>query len=153
MGQKTKIPKNFISETAATETLVRFFKDTPEDFIALEDIFKAAGRNDFPEETNKNWLNNKTNQLKHHKFVKSIQEFDKASRRHKVVGYSLTLAGKKAIGRVDSSTNEASTDGQSVDGTSASLDDVAKAVEKFQMNNPNFEVVFDVKFKGVQPAE
>lgn len=152
MGTTSK-PKNSISETTAAETLARFFRFTPDDdYVSIEDIYKAAERDSLSDETNKNWLNAKTNQLKHHNLIRSVKEFDRASRRHKVVGYRLTLAGKKAIGRVGVD-DEDPDGGYDVNSVTASLDDVARAVEAFQKNNPNFEVIFDVKFKGVQPGK
>jgi hypothetical protein len=99
-------PKNFISETAAGETLGRFFASTTSDEISLEGIYEAAGRAHIDEHTNRNWLNTKMNQLKHHNLITTVQTFDKDSKRHKLTGIRLTLAGKRAIGRVGADYTE-----------------------------------------------
>lgn len=151
-----KTPKNYISETAATETVSRWFADKPGvRQLTLGEIYKAADRESIDEATNRNWFNNKLNQLRHHNLVKPSKEFDKASKRHKTVGVQLTMAGKKALGLIEDDDNQTDSPGDS--GTlmvrKVSLNDVAQAVKDFQDKNPEFEVVFDVKFKGVMPAK
>jgi len=92
--------------------------------------------------------------LKHHGLVKPAKEFDKASKRHKTVGVVLTLAGKEALGYVDVTSSEMPEHPnvyRTVPTNKASLNDVAAAVKTFQESHPEFDVVFDVKFKGVQP--
>lgn len=148
-------PKNYISETAATETLQRWLEHKPgADMLTLEEIYVAANRDSFDETTNRNWFNNKLSQLKYHNLVKSTKEFDKASKRHKTSGIQLTITGKKALGLIDGdelSMNEGDTPVRPAF-KHGSLNDVAEAVKEFQTQNPEFEVMFDVKFKGVKTS-
>lgn len=150
-------PKNYISEGAAVETVKRWFAPYPDtDELSLEQVYSVASRAEFDETTNRNWLNNKMNQLKYHNLIKANQTFDAQSRRHKLTHIQLTMKGKVALGRIEG--NEV-IDKEGGDMSTiplrrnASLSDVAQAVRDFQEAHQEFEVVFDVKFKGVQPTK
>lgn len=144
-------PKNYISKEAATQTIARLFdgEDKP-NMLTLEELYRAAGRESYDEATNRNWFNNKYSQLKYHGLVRTVSEFDKDSRRHKTTGLQLTMAGQDALGRTGGELT-ASTVGEEPKGVAGigTVNDLATAVRDFQAAHPEFDIVLDIKFRGL----
>jgi hypothetical protein len=142
------------SKSAAARTVKRFFANSPQaDKISLAEIYAAAGRQDLDAEKNRSWLSNLATHLYYHDLVKPLYSYDSGYKKLK--GMQLTLSGKRAIGRIEEDAGPgaapanppAAIHSPSPD---ASLSDVAKLVKDFRDNNPEFEVVFDVKLKEIQ---
>jgi hypothetical protein len=143
------------SKSASARTVKRFFANSPQaDKISLDEIYAAAGRQDLDAEKNRSWLSNLATHLYYHDLVKPLYSYDSGYKKLK--GMQLTLSGKRAIGRIEEDAgpgiapaNPAAVHSPS-SGAEASLSDVAKLVKDFRDNNPEFEVVFDVKLKEIQ---
>lgn len=135
------------SRKASEETVRRFFANSPDsDSLSLDEIFIATGRQNKSEDRNRAWLANLSTHLYYHNLLKPVYSYDEG--RKKLKGMQLTLDGKRALGRVDAD-NVPAADVANPGGKVTSLNDVAQAVKEFQDNNPEFDVVFDVKFRGV----
>ncbi len=141
----------YLGKTAATETVKRLFSNSPNsDVISIDEVFVAAGRGELSQERNMAWLSNKLTHLKYNGLVKALYTYDG---RKKLDRLQLTLEGKKALGRVDagSPTGQNEERPHALDnivvGGSASLEDVANAVQSFQDQNPKYEVIFEVKLR------
>lgn len=143
--------KNYISETAATATLQKLFSSSlASDKVSLDELLSAFGRENIDEATNKNWISNKLSQLKYHSLVKPVYEFDINTRRNKLAGVQLTMAGKKALGRIE--VDEPVKDQQegnddSVRSKHTSINDALAIVRELRRQNPDFEIVFTIKPK------
>jgi len=130
------------SKDAATETLKRFFAQAPDkDEVSISEIFVATGRDADAPENNMSWLSNNLTTLRYHGLINSVYTYDGRKKLDKI---RLTLAGKKALGRIE---DEPSDDGE-LSGNRVSLEDALRVVNKFKKENPAFEVVFTVQLKS-----
>lgn len=143
--------KKIKSKDSAIENVKRFFSNTPnDDVVSIVDAFVAWGRpNPENTEANKAWLSNILFHLKYHNLITPIYTFN--SGRKKLDKLQLTLAGKRALGRIEG--NSDSDNGISLhtssNGSSMSFTDVMKIVAKLRKENPDYEITFDVKLKGI----
>ena len=139
---------NSISEKAAIQLLGRLFSSADSDELTLDEAYVAAGRADISPETNRNWLNGVLAKLRDYALVTTIDKYENS--RSKLDKIKLTMAGKTALGwsSVDSITTPTSTPAP-LRRAVATYNDVAKAVAEFRNNNPDFEVIFEVKLKEV----
>ena len=136
------------SRSSAVGTIKRFFANTADDSISIQDAFKSWGRDLVKVKDNKAWLSNKLTHLKFYELVTPIYSYGKGPR--KLEKLELTLEGKRELGRIgrnleSSNGVSASTNGRSV----ISLEEIMKAVPKLRKENPEFEITFDVRLKGL----
>lgn len=134
------------SRPAAIETVKRLFSASPnDDFVLINDAFRAAGRDIEKVVENKAWLSNKLPTLKYHNLLTVHYSYDTG--RRKLDKLQLTLEGKRALGRIDESAREEN--GASVrNGETSSITDIMKIVAHLQKKHPEFEITFDVKLKS-----
>lgn len=131
--------KKYKSLAAAKETLKRFFSADPTaDRISVEDIFVATDRQSHSKQANLAWLSNKITTLRYHNLVDAEYSYDG---RRRLQALSLTLDGKRALGRI----KEAGTPG----GTPAvsGLTDVLALVSQLRKDYPEFDIALTVKPK------
>jgi hypothetical protein len=137
-----------ISEGAAIELLKRIFNNTSRDTISLDEAYVAANRTTESEETNRNWLNHALTKLRYHKLVVPVYKYDGRQRLDKI---QLTLAGKTALGQVHIESNKDHAQDDSTQITKSpeevSYNDVVKVVRVFRDNNPEYEVIFNVRLR------
>lgn len=163
-----KIPDlnmKYKSKQAAIKNLRKFFKNSPgRDSIKLEDAYVAYDRRSFDPILNKNWVTNIMTHLKYHDLIVPVYSYPKGKRV--LTGIQLTLKGKRVLGRIRSRDELASKtmsiragshnhNYRSLQPTnvsrysrSYSLQDVLGVVARLRRENPEFEIVFDVKLKG-----
>jgi hypothetical protein len=144
-----KKAKNLISEKAAVQLLKRLFADAKSEVMTLDEVYAAAGRAERNSDTNRNWLNGILAKLRHYKLVETIDKYENS--RSKLDKLKLTIAGKTAIGwPVDTGADVSS---HTPVQRGMTYNDLAKAVAAFRNENSDFDVVFEVKLKEVQPTK
>lgn len=129
---------------SAIETLKKFYKDTSSDIATLGEIYQAWGRDLSDPEKNKQWVANKLTHLKHYDLVVPIYSF---GRRRELSKIQLTEEGKKVLGRVESSSNKAIPQSNTV-----TPETVLRDVKILQDQLPNFNIIFRIEPKEVQTS-
>lgn len=122
------------------DNVKRLFKNSPDKSeISLEEAFVSWGRkNPKNMDLHKAWVSNLLFHLKFYGFVEAVYEHSNS--RRKLVGMRLTEEGRHAIGR--SSINHPS------EKTSpTSLNEMTELVKKWQAENEEYEVNFDIRLK------
>lgn len=150
---KPSIKLKHKTRSTAVQMLKRIFKNTPEDFISLEGVFNAWGRDLNKLEENKSWFSNKVPHLKYHELVTPVYSYGNGPRR--LEGIELTLEGKRELGRIGGSieaTQEvlplaAYTNGHNSKVTLEGAMDVIKQLKEAYKDT--YEITFDVKLKGI----
>lgn len=141
--------KNKYKSRASMEgTVKRFFAHTSEDTISLEDAFSAWGRNMAEVEKNKQWFSNKLTNMKYYNLVTPL--YTVRNNRRVLEQIQLTLEGKRVMGRVGENVITENGVNPSSNGNGKKIDfkDVMDLVAQLKEQNPQFEIVFDVKLKG-----
>lgn len=142
MLQKAK----YKSKPSAIETVRRLFSSSPnDDFVLIEDAFRAAGRDIEKVEENKAWLSNKLPTLKYHNLLTVHYSYDTG--RRKLDKLQLTLEGKRSLGRIDEPSSEGNGE-IATNGNTSSIIDIMNIVAKLQKKHPEFDITFDVKLKS-----
>lgn len=138
MGNKRK------SKHAAIDNAKRLFADTPDqDTITIEQAIKSWGRpEDKDYETNKTWLANKLTDLKYYKLVTPL--YDYGDGRKKLNKIQLTMEGKKALGRLQTEPTEEIEVNKK---QKVLITDVLSLVARLKKENPEYEIIFDMKLK------
>lgn len=135
------------SKATSVENVRKFFSNTSDDSISLNDAFAAWGRNLDKPEDNKAWLSNLLTHLKYHNLIKPVYSFKSGYR--KLDKLQLTLDGKRALGRLEDDSSNAPKNVASNGKTNPlSSTDVMKIVAQLGKDNPDYEITFDVKLKG-----
>jgi len=138
-------PKNYISQTAAVENLKRLFANNPDsDQLSVEELLIAAARDDQKPQTNRNWLANKMTQMKYHDLIRPVYRYGE---RKKLVGIELSIRGKKALGRISADSSKTGQLPATQPGSPLGVQDITGSVKNFRDNNPEFDVVFELKLK------
>lgn len=139
--------KKIKSREASVENVKRFFSNTPNnDVVSINDAFLAWGR-DLNNEDNKAWLSNLLFHLKYHNLITPI--YSLISGRRKLDQLRLTLEGKRALGRIEGSTNNEVQTRTNGNISSLSIIDLTKLMAQFQKENKdNYEITFDIKLKS-----
>jgi hypothetical protein len=140
--------KKYKSLGAATETLRRFFANNPDtDEITINDIFEATGRGDKDAGNNMAWLSNKLTTLRYHNLVDSTYSYHG---RRKLEKISLTLAGKRALMRVQDGVRPEIVSvphlGTPVKGK-VSINDALAIVKELKEEYPDFEIELTINTK------
>lgn len=141
------------SEWAASRTLQRFFSKYPNsNSVTKDEIFTAWDRigKEF-EGKNEGWLSNKLVGIYSHNLAKPIYSYHPYRKLERL---ELTIKGKRVLGRVDNpgvagQENTAPHISHPTQPTIMSYPDLVKSVAEFQRNNQEYEVIFEVKLKGV----
>ncbi|MCR4326919.1 MAG: hypothetical protein NUV52_04690 [Candidatus Roizmanbacteria bacterium] len=147
------ISKNlYKSRAAAIENVKRLFSNSPNsDEVSLEEAVRAWGRPDPAEiRLHKAWLFNILTYLKHHNLVASVYSFGNGRRTLDKI--RLTDEGKIAIGRVGDHTSIKKPFSLNFNNTSSfenliTFNDVMRMVVKLRKENPEYEIIFNVKLK------
>lgn len=139
------------SRSTAVHMLKRIFKNTPEDFINLEGVFNAWGRDLSKLEDNKSWFSNKIPHLKYHELVTPVYSYGNGPRR--LEGIELTLEGKRELGRTGETVSINNGVSPLTNGHIASkvtLEGAMDIVKQLkEVYKDTYEITFDVKLKGV----
>ncbi len=137
----------YLSRQAAIESVKKSFSNTSEDAITLQDAYTAWERDLTQEEKNKGWFSNKMVDMKYHNLVKSVYAIK--NNRRTLDKIQLTIEGKRAIGRIEGNVEEAESNSHATNGHNnpLSIADVMKIVAKLKKENPEFEIIFDVRLK------
>ena len=132
--------KKYKSLAAAKETLKRFYANAPDsDSLSTEEIFAAAGRLKHSKQANLAWLSNKITTLRYHNLVDANYSYDG---RRRLEGLTLTLDGKRALGRAGT----VGTPGGTLV-TPQGLTDVLALVSQLRKDYPDFDIALTVKPK------
>ncbi len=141
--------KKYKSKRAAEETLKRFFAANPgSDTVSVEEIFQATGRHGKPARANMAWLSNKLTDLRYHDLIDSEYSYQ-GKRRLK--GISLSLDGKRALGRAGSgpaATPDPQPGNRPGSGQAVSLEDALMIVSQLKRRYPEFDIDLTVKPKN-----
>lgn len=142
--------KKYKSKRAAEETLKRFFAAKPDsDRVSVKEIFEATGRQDKKIRANMAWLSNKLTDLRYHDLIDSEYSYQ-GKRRLKSI--SLSLDGKRALGRVGNGSGASGTDlaptaNRPANSGGASLEDALELVSELRQRYPEFDIALTVKPK------
>lgn len=143
------------SKPSSIKNLKKLFIQAPEsDSILLEEAYTAFGRDLTKEKINKNWITNLMTHLKWHNLI--IPTYSKSDTGKRVLkGIQLTMEGKRSIGRIESA-KEGDTLLPNMPYAlcpqaerEISVSDIMKAIAKLKETHPEFEIIFDMKLKGV----
>lgn len=141
------------SRSTVVQMLKKIFKNTPADFISLEGIFTAWGRDLAKMEENKSWFSNKITHLKYHDLIVPVYKYGNGPRR--LEGIELTLEGKRELGRTGGSveltqaglSSNPSTNGHA---DKVTLEGAMEIIKQLKENyKDTYEITFDVKLKGI----
>ncbi len=159
------------SKQSSIRNLKKFFSSVPDsDSITLEDAYKAFNRDLSKTQSNKNWITNLMTHLKWNNLVLPVYSSSDAGRRI-LIGLQLTMEGKKCLGRIqpvatinqnhlsysksfelpsldDMFTHPNAVEKRPVESLD-SVSDIMKAIAKLKENHPEFEIIFDMKLRGV----
>lgn len=140
--------KNRISEKAAIQLLGRLFVDVGVEELTLDEVYAAAGRADISPETNRNWLNTVITKLRQHSLVNTIDKYENS--RTKLDKLKITIAGKTALGWPVNNFQPTQMGYTPLPSRAMTMsyNDLAKAVASFRNDNPDFEVIFEVKLRS-----
>lgn len=143
-----------MTETSAVRTLERFFLKYPDsDTITPSQILSGVSRNTAEYEgKNEGWLSNKLTGLYYHDLVRAHYSYHPWRKLEKL---ELTIKGKRALGRAAEpviATDDAmpADSDTSIRRQSMSQQDLARAIVDFRNENPDLEVVFEVKLKPME---
>lgn len=137
---------NKISEKAAVELLGRLFANATSDELTLDEVYAAANRADRDPETNRNWLNGILAKLRDHNLVTVISKYENS--RSKLDKVKLSAVGKYSLGWPGGEANNSVVSIPAVPRVAiVTYNDLAKAVAGFRKDNPDFDVVFEVRLK------
>lgn len=139
--------KTMVSEKAAIQLLGRLFTNPGSDELTLEQAYEAAGRGDRDPETNRNWLNTVIVKLRQHSLISTIDKYENS--RTKLDKLRITAVGRNALGWPSNNFMPANVGYVSVPTKPQAMSstDLAKAIAVFRNENPDFDVVFEVKLK------
>lgn len=139
------------------KNLRRLFLYSPEsDSISLEQAYTAFNRDLSKEQSNKNWITNLMTHLKWHNLILPTYGVNNGGKRV-LKGLELTMEGKKGLGRIETPQKEFDAFGVmrtnfsefKVEHELDNVSSILKAIAKLRENHPEFEIVFDMKLKGV----
>lgn len=139
----------YLSKDAAIANVRKFFSNSSEDTITLEEAYRAWERDLTQVEKNKGWFSNKMVDLKYNNLIKPI--YTVRNNRRVLNKIQLTIEGKRALGRIDGVKEESNnvvmpTNDQN---STLSIADVMKIVAKLRKENPEYDIMFDVKLKNI----
>lgn len=142
------------SKPSAVKNLRKLFMNSPEsDSILLQEAYVAFGRDLADEKGNKNWVTNLMTHLKWHNLI--IPSYSTSDMGRRVLkGIQLTMEGKRSLGRIESAK-----EGETLLPNTTyvlpnaekemNVSDIMNAIAKLKEKHPEFEIVFDMKLKGV----
>lgn len=139
------------SRYSAEATLKRFFsKDPGADILSIDEIFVATDRGDKSREDNISWLSNILTALKFYGLVTTVYSYDG---RKKLDRIRLTEEGRRAvrIGKENfdnAPVQEKLPISTEDEGDKVLLPKIMNLVTKLKEQNPEYEVIFDVKLKN-----
>lgn len=144
--------KTMVSEKAAIQLLSRLFIDPAYDEITLAQAYNAAGRGDQNPVQNRNWLNTVIVKLRQHSLISTVDKYENS--RTKLDKLRITAVGRNALGWPSNNFMPANVGYVNVPTKypAMSSTDLAKAVAVFRNDNPDFDVIFEVKLKE-QPMQ
>lgn len=137
-----------VSEKAAIQLLGRLFIDPAFDEITLAQAYNAAGRGDENPVKNRNWLNTVIVKLRQHSLISTVDKYENS--RTKLDKLRITAVGRNALGWPSNNFMPQNVGYVSVPtskSTAVSSTDLAKAIAIFRNENPDFDVIFEVKLK------
>ena len=135
---------------ASVENVKRLFSSTSGNTVSIEDVFRSWPRDPNEEKINRGWLSNLLSLIKFHNLVKPIYTTKNGPKT--LVELQLTPEGKEVLGRATVNSSNSEMVPSSGDGKNnvADLDDIAKKIAKWEQQNEQFEVTFNVRLKGVK---
>lgn len=143
------------SKPSAVKNLKKLFMYSPEsDSIVLSEAYTAFGRDLTKEKINHNWMTNLMTHLKWHNLIIPTYSTSDTGRRV-LKGIQLTMEGKRSIGRIESAKEgdvllpNTAYEFHSQSEREISVSDIMKAIAKLKETHPEFEIIFDMKLKGV----
>jgi hypothetical protein len=144
------------TKETAIANVKRLFANSPaSNTITLQEAFAAWGRNPESKQTNMYWLYNILNQLKYHNLVTPVYAIINSKRV--ISKIQLTIEGKKALGRIESENKPTSNENilnaeiKEVENKHRiiSLESIMKEIPRLKKENPEFEIIFDVKLRSM----
>lgn len=135
----------YIKKKIAIEGVKLAFSQTKADSVAVEDVAKAWGRKGYTFKQNTFWLGNKMTHWKYHNLVQPVYKLRNSRRVFDKL--QLTLEGKRAIGRIEDDSSKKSAE-LSTNKYEVSLSEVMKLISLLKKENPDYEILFDVKLKN-----
>lgn len=148
---KKRVTNIHLSKEAAIENLKRFFANTSEDAITIDQALTAWERDLAKVDLNKGWLSNKMVDLKYHNLVASL--YAVRNNRRVLSKLQLTFEGKRALGRITGTNTSPiespiSNSSEEISGIGSRMENLFRQIAKFRADNPEFEIEFNVKLKG-----
>ena len=145
-----------LANEGAARALAKLFKSNNTTSVLVDDVFRANNRpmrNENDDKKNRQWLSNTLWTISQYGFIRKGFTTRDGSR----VLYKLTLteAGKQALGRRDEDLSSTTSKSEGLSGartemsTEELLESVNHDIESLRGKLPSFEVVFDIKPKGV----
>lgn len=141
------------TKDTAIATLRKFFSaQSGTNEVTPDEVYAIYKRTDLDPALNRNWLSNKMTALYYYSLIEPVYSYNDGVRRLKSM--RLTAEGVKSLNRTTSSPapKEESAPHTSIP-KSTTMADVAKVVKDFRDSNPEYEVVFDIKLREVQPTK
>jgi hypothetical protein len=146
-----------MNQRVATNTLSKFFAENPQDTATLETIFTNFGRNLQNDKQNRQWLSNKLTAMRKYGFV--TRNYKNRDGTRVLGSLTLTAKGKDALGRENAVVYSNPLSVRSIENRipqpsvqieqEVTLETVYRDVKKLQRQLPSFEIIFEVKPKGV----
>ncbi len=131
----------YLSRESAIDTAKQIFSRTQGDSVTPREAAVAWGREAMSEKDNRRWLDNKMIHLKYHNLIMPV--YSRRNSRRVLDRIQLTLDGKRAIGRIETTKDDTHKSLQL-------LSDLTKQVAKFRQDNPDYQIIFEVKLKEVK---
>lgn len=131
------------SKEASIANLKKIFSKNPEaSSLTLREVYIGYGRDLTDENLNKNWIANLLTNLRFYKLVLPV--YGRENGKRVLSGISLTMAGKNAI-----SPDEEIIPVEEKSGADGDVVKIMRAVAKLKAENPDFDIDFNIKLKGV----
>lgn len=135
----------YLSRQTALDTAKQIFSLTSGDSVTPKEAALAwGGRENISEEKNRHWLDNKMIHMKYHNLIKPV--YSRRNSRRVLAKIQLTLEGKRALGKLEGTIELNKSNGVNST-TEVSLDEIMKIISKLRQNNPEYQIIFDIRLK------
>ena len=134
-----------LSREGAIGNLKVFFGSTGAEYVSVEDIYKNAARSEYSLDSNRKWLYNRLTLIKPYGLYEKVNGVQNGVRVTR--GLALTPEGKKALNDAHDSMSLPRSQGNRLMHRQVSVTSVREDVEVLREMYPEFEFVFDVRFK------
>lgn len=138
-----------LSREGAIGNLKVFFGGSTTDYVSVEDIFRNAARSEYSLESNRKWLYNRLTLIKPYGLYEKISGVQNGVRITQ--GLALTPEGQKAL-RSNDTKSEGNAHRANKKSGGVSVASVRRDIGMLREMYPEFEFVFDVRFKDEQNA-